>query len=123
RPGLPVVVPVPPGVQEQLCRSHQFGSHLDRLQRTPARRPGPHHRVPSVSGFPRTQPHSNLSLAALPSLDWNAYAQSLRRLPVYFSWDASGAALDRSEPGFSTGVLPRLDFSPHLTVPVTTDVG
>ncbi|HWG38080.1 MAG TPA: LPS assembly protein LptD [Terriglobales bacterium] len=68
-------------------------------------------------------PHSNLSLAALPSLDWNAYAQSLGRLPVYFSWDASGAALDRSEPGFSTGVLPRLDFSPHLTVPVTTDVG
>ena len=68
-------------------------------------------------------PHANLSLAALPSLDWSAYAQSLARLPIYFSWDASGALLDRSEPGFATGVLPRLDFSPHLTVPVSTLAG
>ncbi|MGH9394189.1 MAG: LPS-assembly protein LptD, partial [Terriglobales bacterium] len=69
-------------------------------------------------------PHANLSLAALPSFDWSAYAQALgQRLPLYFSWDANAGLLDRSEPGFATGILPRLDFSPHLRLPVATAAG
>jgi LPS-assembly protein len=68
-------------------------------------------------------PTSSLSLAQLPSLDWNAYAQALDRLPVYFSWDANGGLLDRSEPGFATGVMERVDLAPEVTVPLTTPAG
>ena len=74
--------------------------------------------------FVGTSPHANLSLAQLPSLDWNAYAQALsRKLPLYFSWDANAGLLDRSEPGFATGVMERVDLSPELTLPLATPAG
>lgn len=74
--------------------------------------------------FLGTTPEASLSLAALPDLNWNAYAQSLtRRLPLYFSWNASAGLLDRSQPGFGTGVMERMDLGPHLRLPVTTAAG
>lgn len=74
--------------------------------------------------FLGTTPTASLSLAELPSLDWSAYAQRLvRALPIYFSWDGSAGLLDRSEPGFATGAMPRLDFSPQVRVPIATALG
>jgi len=67
---------------------------------------------------------ANLSLATLPSLDWTGYGQALdRRVPVYLTWDANAGLLDRSEPGFSTGIMERFDLNPGLTVPVATPAG
>ncbi len=74
--------------------------------------------------FLGTSPRANLSLAALPSFDWQAYAQALtRRLPLYFSWDNNAGLLDRSQPGFSTGAMERVDLAPKLTLPVATPAG
>ena len=74
--------------------------------------------------FLGTSPSASLSLAGLPSLDWSGYAQALtRKLPLYFSWDFNGGVLDRSEPGFATGAMERVDLEPHLTVPVSTPAG
>lgn len=74
--------------------------------------------------FLGNSPHASLSLAELPSLDWNAYAQPLfRRLPVYFSWDNNFGLLDRSEPGFATGAMERLDLAPRVTMPLDSPVG
>ncbi|MGH9484090.1 MAG: LPS-assembly protein LptD [Terriglobales bacterium] len=74
--------------------------------------------------FLGTSPDARLTLSELPSFDWNAYAQRLSRtLPLYFSWDANAGLLDRSEPGFATGIMPRLDLSPHLRLPVSTSIG
>lgn len=74
--------------------------------------------------FLSTGPQTSLSLAKLPSVNWSAYAQSLTRsLPLYFSWDASAGLLDRTQPGFATGAMSRLDFTPRLTMPVYTPLG
>jgi len=74
--------------------------------------------------FLGTSPHASLSLASLPSADWNAYAQPASgSLPIYFSWDATAGLLDRSEPGFATGLMSRMDVSPEMTVPVHTPAG
>lgn len=74
--------------------------------------------------FLGNSPHASLSLAELPSLDWNAYAQPLgRRLPVYFSWDNNFGLLDRSEPSFATGAMERFDLEPRLTMPLDSPVG
>ena len=74
--------------------------------------------------FLGNSPHASLSLAQLPSVDWNAYAQPLfRSLPVYLSWDDNFGVLDRSEPGFATGPMARLDLSPELTLPLSTPAG
>lgn len=74
--------------------------------------------------FLSTGPQTSLSLAKLPSVNWSAYAQALtRRLPLYFSWDAGASLLDRSQPGFATGAMSRLDFSPRLRMPLFTPLG
>ncbi|MGH9474966.1 MAG: LPS-assembly protein LptD [Terriglobales bacterium] len=74
--------------------------------------------------FLGTTPTASLSLAELPGVDWSAYAQRLTHaLPLYFSWGANAGLLDRSEPGFATGAMSRLDFSPQLHVPVSTALG
>lgn len=74
--------------------------------------------------FLGTSPHASLSLASLPALDWSAYAQPLaRRLPLYFSWDTSAGLLHRSEPGFATGIMERLDLEPRLSLPLQTPAG
>ena len=74
--------------------------------------------------FLGVSPHASLSLAAAPAVDWSAYAQSLsRRLPVYLSWDLNAGLLDRSQPGFATGAMERVDLAPRLTVPVSTALG
>lgn len=74
--------------------------------------------------FLGTTPNASLNLTELPSFDWNAYAQPLtRHLPLYFSWDANAGLLDRSEPDFVTGIMPRLNFTPHLRLPIATSLG
>ena len=46
----------------------------------------------------------------------------LRKLPLLWGGEASADALSRSEPGFQTSkLLPRLDFYPHLALPLHAD--
>lgn len=78
--------------------------------------------------FLSTTPGDTLVLNTLPSVDFNSYDRPinwsmLRRVPVYFSWDLNLSALDRSEPGFSTGAMSRLDLGPTLTLPLQTLAG
>lgn len=74
--------------------------------------------------FLGSTPSASLTLTSLPALDWNAYAQALtRHLPLYFSWDANAGLLDRSDPGFATGVMERFDLEPQLTMPLATPIG
>ncbi|MGH9486361.1 MAG: LPS-assembly protein LptD [Terriglobales bacterium] len=74
--------------------------------------------------FLGTTPTANLSLVQFPSLDWSAYAQDLtRQLPLYLSFGADAGLLDRSEPGFATGAMSRLNFAPTLSLPVSTALG
>lgn len=76
------------------------------------------HRYQNFLG---TTPTASLSLASLPSVDFTSYDRPLALVfgvPLYFSWDTSGALLDRSQPGFRTGLLDRFDVSPELTAPV-----
>ncbi|MGH9482957.1 MAG: LPS-assembly protein LptD, partial [Terriglobales bacterium] len=78
----------------------------------------------TTTGAVSANPNASLSLAQLPSLDGNAYAESLTRtLPLYFSWDYNAGALERSEPGFSTGLMSRMDLEPDLRLPLTTALG
>jgi len=78
--------------------------------------------------FLSTRPHDNLSLVAAPSFDFSSLARPLgdsllRRHPVYVAWDANAATLDRLQPGFSSGLLERLDLAPQVTLPLDTRLG
>ncbi len=71
---------------------------------------------------------NQISLAALPQVNFDSYDRplrwlDLRQLPVYFSWTASGGLMDRSEPGFSSGLMERAFIQPELTVPFETWLG
>jgi LPS-assembly protein len=58
----------------------------------------------------------------LPTLQFDGVDQSLDGTPLMWGVNATGTALSRSEPGFETSrVVPRLDFYPHLALPVHFD--
>lgn len=63
-------------------------------------------------------PNDNLTITDLPSLGWSSWDRRLwRRLPVYLAWDTDWGVLDRSQPGFSTGLVSRLHLAPELEMP------
>jgi LPS-assembly protein len=53
----------------------------------------------------------------VPSLDFDTVESHLQETPVVWSFDGSLSGLSRSEPGFSSGGVARLDLYPHLAMP------
>ena len=57
-----------------------------------------------------------------PTLAFDGVDQYLEGTPLMWGMSATGTGLSRSEPGFSTShTVPRLDFYPHLALPVHFD--
>ena len=69
-----------------------------------------------ASGLPTSD---SIRILHTPSIDASSVDQRIRNWPLLWSFDASGAGLSRSEPGFSTpNVLGRFDFNPELSMPL-----
>lgn len=54
----------------------------------------------------------------VPALDLGTLERHFEGGPVVWGFDGSIGGLSRSEPGFSTGTLGRIDVSPHLALPL-----
>jgi LPS-assembly protein len=89
--------------------------------------------VERYQNFLSTTPGQVVTLLHAPSFDSSSVDQSLAHTPFYWSFDASGAGLSRSEPEqcttsifvqsctppFRTGnLLGRFDFSPEISLPL-----
>lgn len=62
-------------------------------------------------------PGNSVIIRQLPTLDFSRMEEQIGRSPFYLSFDASGGAVGRTEPGFSTPDLSeRFDFDPALTL-------
>ena len=60
-----------------------------------------------------------INILHLPTAQFDGIDQSLEGTPLMWGLSATAAGLSRSEPGFETSnLVPRLDFSPHLALPV-----
>ena len=71
----------------------------------------------SSAGSPSGQ--QEIRILHLPTLEFDGIDQYLPGTPLMWGINATGTSLSRSEPGFETSrVVPRLDFYPHLTLPV-----
>jgi LPS-assembly protein len=57
----------------------------------------------------------------VPSLDFDSIGQSVSKTPLSWQVDTSAAGLSRSEPGYKSGTLGRLDLYPHLSLPLLID--
>ena len=83
--------------------------------------------------FLSTTPGQVITISHAPSLDFSSVDQRLGRTPLYWSFDASGAGLSRSEPEqcssstffqfctppFRTGnLLARFDVTPEISMPL-----
>jgi LPS-assembly protein len=87
--------------------------------------------VERYQNFLSTTPGQVVTISHAPSLESSSVDQKLGRTPLYWSFDASGAGLSRSEPGecetflslctppFRTGnLLGRFDVTPRISMPV-----
>jgi LPS-assembly protein len=57
----------------------------------------------------------------LPSLDFDSIERSIPQAPLRWSVDTSAAGLSRSEPGYKTGNIERLDLYPRFALPLHFD--
>jgi LPS-assembly protein len=53
-----------------------------------------------------------------PTLDFSSVDRPVGHSPFVWSFDSSISGLSRSEPGFHTNLLGRLDFSPEISLPL-----
>jgi len=87
--------------------------------------------VERYQNFLSTTPGQVITISHAPSLDSSSVDQRLGRTPLYWSFDASGGGLSRSEPGecetflsfctppFRTGnLLGRFDATPEISMPL-----
>jgi len=87
--------------------------------------------VERYENFLSTTPGQEVKILHAPSFDFSGVDQELGRAPLYWSFDASGTGLSRSEPGqctasglfctapFHTGdLLGRFDVSPEISAPL-----
>jgi LPS-assembly protein len=89
--------------------------------------------VERYQNFLSTTPGQVITISHAPSLDFSGVDQRLGRTPLYWSFDASGAGLSRSEPSqcstsiffpfctppFRTGnLLGRFDLNPEVSMPL-----
>lgn len=88
--------------------------------------------VHRYQNFFSTGPRGAVSLATLPSVDWNSVPRPIAHagpVPLYLSWDVSGGLFDRNDPAlqnvpaFQSGILERFIAAPQLTAPVHTPAG
>ena len=62
---------------------------------------------------------NSIQILHTPSADVSSVDKSLWRSPFFWSFDASGAGLSRTEPGFHTGeLLGRFDLNPEISLPL-----
>jgi LPS-assembly protein len=57
-----------------------------------------------------------VSIRELPSFSFSGMDQKVGNSPFFFSFDASAAAVGRTEPGLETGLAERLDVHPEVTL-------
>ncbi len=68
--------------------------------------------------FLSTTRSDQVTITTLPSLDWGSWDRRIfSDWPLYASWHSSFSLLDRSQPGFSSGILERLHLTPRLSLP------
>lgn len=80
--------------------------------------------VPSGSlqrfqSFASTANGDEVKLLHLPSVRYDVLARPLGNSPFYWWLDSSAAYLNRSEPGFHSRNVGRLDIYPHLSLPLS----
>lgn len=84
-----------------------------------------HHRngiIPSGSlqrfqSFASTTEGNEVKLLHMPSVRYDVLARPLGNSPFYWWFDSSAGYLNRSEPGFHSRNVGRLDIYPHLSLP------
>ena len=60
-----------------------------------------------------------IKILHIPTAEFDAIDQYLPDTPLMWGFDATGAGLSRSEPGFQTSrYVPRFDFRPHVALPI-----
>jgi len=76
--------------------------------------------VPSTqSATSGTTPEEVIKISHAPSFDFSSVDRRLGPSPIYWSFDASGTGLARSQPGFRTGnLLARFDLTPQISLPL-----
>jgi LPS-assembly protein len=66
-----------------------------------------------------TQPGLEVIIFHMPSLDFTAVDHPIAGTPLLWSMNSSVAALHRSEPGFTSSIIERLDVRPELDLPLS----
>jgi len=61
--------------------------------------------------------NSQITIFHVPSLDFHTTAHEIPDARVLWDFDASAAGLKRTQPGFTTGGVGRLDLHPELSLP------
>jgi LPS-assembly protein len=68
--------------------------------------------------FESTTPGDVITIVHAPSFESSSVDRQIGRSPFYWSYDAAGEGLSRSEPSFRTGrLVGRFDLSPTLSLP------
>ncbi|HTV05078.1 MAG TPA: LPS assembly protein LptD [Acidobacteriaceae bacterium] len=66
-----------------------------------------------------TTGEEEIKILHIPTMQFDGVDQFLAGTPLMWGFNATGAALSRSEPGFQTSrYVPRFDLHPHLALPV-----
>ncbi len=75
-------------------------------------------RAARVQTFASSSPGDEARILHLPSLRFDALDHPLGTSPAYWGMGSSLAHLARSEPGFHAHNIGRVDFYPHLSIPI-----
>ncbi len=68
--------------------------------------------------------NDDVIITSLPSLGWSSWDRRLwDAAPVYLGWTVAWGLLDRSQPGYQTGMVSRLHLAPEVTLPWHTAFG
>ena len=76
-------------------------------------------QLAQANGTPTNPPMFNdVEIWHTPSVDASSGDRMLAHTPFEWSFDSSFAGLSRSEPGFTSPLLERLDFNPEISLPL-----
>ncbi len=69
-----------------------------------------------------TTGEQEIRILHIPTVQFDGVDQYLEGTPLMWGFNATGTGLSRTEPGFQTSrLVPRLDFHPHLALPIHVD--